>query len=129
MKSFVVFCIVLVVGVCANEKGNKLASECIKETGVKNELLEEAKKGIISEDPAFKAFTYCFFKKIGIVGEDGVLNRDVAIAKLPSGVDKSEAEKLLDSCKSKTGKDAVDTVFEIFKCYQQGTKSHIMFAS
>uniref|UniRef100_A0A2H1V4I0 SFRICE041875.2 n=1 Tax=Spodoptera frugiperda TaxID=7108 RepID=A0A2H1V4I0_SPOFR len=129
MRSFVVFCIVLVAGVCATEKANKITSECIKESGVKSEVLAEAKKGNISDDAAFKAFTFCFFKKAGIVGEDGKLNRDVALAKLPSGVDKSEAEKLLDSCKSKTGKDAVDTVFEIFKCYQHGTKSHILFAS
>ncbi|XP_022835115.1 B1 protein-like [Spodoptera litura] len=129
MKSFVVFCIVFVVGVCATEKGNKIASECIKESGVKSDVLAEAKKGNLGDDPAFKEFTYCFFKKVGIVGEDGKLNRDVAIAKLPSGVDKAEAEKLLDSCKSKTGKDAVETVYEIFKCYQHGTKSHIMFAS
>ncbi|XP_047038116.1 general odorant-binding protein 56d-like [Helicoverpa zea] len=134
MKSFVVFC-VLVAGAFAanvslppkqNEKANQIATECMKESGLKPEVLAEAKKGHISDDEHLKKFTFCFFKKAGIVSEDGKLNTEVALAKLPPGVDKAEAEKLLDTCKGKTGKDVTDTVFEIFKCYHHGTKTHIL---
>ncbi|KAJ8704677.1 hypothetical protein PYW07_011865 [Mythimna separata] len=136
MKSFVVFCLVLVVGVYANvtlpptqqEKAQKLAAECVKESGVSSEVLAEAKKGHIAEDENLKKFTFCFFKKAGIVDSDGKLNVEVATAKLPPGVDKEDAKKVLEGCKSKTGKDTADTVFEIFKCYHKGTKTHILLA-
>lgn len=87
--------------------------------------MAEAKKGQFSEDESLKKFTLCFFKKAGIVDNEGKLNVATALAKLPAGVDKADAEKLLESCKNKTGKDAAERAFEIFKCYRQGTKSHI----
>lgn len=108
------------------EKANQYAAECIKESGVKPELIAEVKKGHISEDEGLKKFTLCFFQKAGILSHDGKLNVDVALSKLPAGVDKADAEKLLETCKSKSGKDAADTAFEIFKCYHHGTKTHIL---
>ncbi|CAH0599994.1 unnamed protein product [Chrysodeixis includens] len=135
MKSIVILCIV-VVGINAHsvhlpdaqkEKANAISKECIKESGVKTEVLEEAKKGHFSNDEAFKKFVHCFFKKADIVNADGKLNLDVALAKLPPGIDKADAEKLLKGCMSKTGKDAVDQTYEVFKCYYHGTKTHIVF--
>lgn len=107
------------------EKAHQTASECIKETGVSTEVLVEAKKGHIGEDEALKKFVFCFFKKAGIVDSDGKLNIETAVAKLPPGIDKDDAKKILESCKSKSGKDATETVFEIFKCYHKDTKTHI----
>ncbi|XP_026736312.1 general odorant-binding protein 56d-like [Trichoplusia ni] len=135
MKSFVILCIV-VAGINAHsvhlpetqkEKAQAISKECIKESGVKTEVLEEAKKGHLSEDETFKKFVHCFFHKADIVNADGKLNLDVALAKLPPGIDKADAEKLLKGCMNHTGKDAVDKTYEIFKCYYHGTKVHILF--
>nr|WKF45280.1 odorant binding proteins OBP2 [Peridroma saucia] len=137
MKSFFVICVVFVAGVCAanvtlpptqQDKAQKLASECIKETGVSSEVLAEAKKGHITEDEGLKKFAYCFFKKAGIVDNDGKLNIEESIAKLPPGVNKDDARKVLEGCKSKSGKTPEDTTFEIFKCYHAGAKTHILLS-
>nr|ALS03856.1 odorant-binding protein 8 [Ectropis obliqua] len=108
------------------DKAAETAMQCMKETGVKPEMVAEVKKGRLSEDEDLKKFTLCFFQKAGIISPDGKLNVDVALSKLPAGVDKTEAEKLLNDCKTKKGKTAADTAYEVFKCYQAGTKTHIL---
>nr|AGR39568.1 odorant binding protein 5 [Agrotis ipsilon] len=135
MKSFVLF-VALVAGIHANvtlppeqsEKALKTASECIKETGVSKEVLAEAKKGHIADDEGLKKFTLCFFKKAGIVDNNGKLNLETALAKLPPGVDKAEAKKVLEGCQAKSGKTPQDTAFEIYKCYHANAKTHIALA-
>lgn len=108
------------------DKAQQTALECMKETGVKPEVVAELKKGHLTDDEDLKKFTLCFFQKAGIVGPDGKLNTEVALSKLPSGVDKAQTAKILEDCKNKKGKDAADTVYQIFKCYHAGTKTHIM---
>ncbi|KPJ11699.1 General odorant-binding protein 56d [Papilio machaon] len=108
------------------EKAHLYIAECMKESGVKSEVLVEAKKGVFEEDEPLKKFTLCFFRKSGIINDEGKLNVAEALAKLPSGVDKANAEKLLEECKKKTGKNHADTAFEIYKCYYHGTKEHIL---
>ncbi|CAK1544587.1 unnamed protein product [Leptosia nina] len=109
------------------DKVHEYTAECIKETGVKTEIIEEAKKGQLSEDEGFKKFLFCFFQKSGMITADAKLNSEVALSKLPAGIDKVAASKLLDECKAKKGKDHADTAYEIFKCYYGNTKQHIMF--
>lgn len=108
------------------EKVAQYTVDCIKQTGVKPEVIAEVKKGHITNDEGLKNFTLCFFQKTGIIGSDGKLNVGEALSKLPPGVDKVDAAKLFEECKMKTGKTAEDTAFEIFKCYHSGTKTHIM---
>nr|NP_001299080.1 uncharacterized protein LOC106124120 precursor [Papilio xuthus]BAM17959.1 unknown secreted protein [Papilio xuthus] len=136
MNSFVFLCFVLsVAGIEAHtvhlphsqkEKAHLHIAECMKESGVKSEVLAEAKKGVFEDDEALMKFTLCFFQKSGIISEEGKLNVAEALAKLPSDVDKKHAEKLLEECKKKTGKNHADTAFEIYKCYYHGTKEHIL---
>nr|AII00979.1 odorant binding protein [Dendrolimus houi] len=109
------------------DKAHQLTMECMKESNVKPEVITEAKKGHYADDEKLKKFTLCFFQKAGILTPDAKLNVDTALEKLPPGVDKAEATKVLEECKNKTGKDKADTAFEIFKCYHHGTKTHILF--
>lgn len=101
--------------------------ECIKESNVKQEVISDAKKGHYADDDDLKKFTLCFFQKAGILSPDAKLNVNAALEKLPPGVDKADATKVLEECKTKTGKDTADTAFEIFKCYHHGAKTHILF--
>lgn len=107
------------------EKVNQYAMECIKQTGVKPEVIAEVKKGHLNDSEDLKKFTLCFFQKSGVIGPDGKLNVETALAKLPPGVDKAEAKKVLEDCKNKKGKTVEDTAFQIFKCYHSGTNTHI----
>nr|ADO95155.1 antennal binding protein 7 [Antheraea yamamai] len=108
------------------EIATKLSAECAKESGVKPAVLAEADKGQYTDDGGLKKFIYCFFQKSGVITPDSKLNVDDAIAKLPPGVDKAEATKILEQCKNKSGKDAVDTSYEIFKCYNSGVSTHVL---
>nr|QQG64123.1 odorant binding protein OBP10 [Dioryctria abietella] len=136
MSSILFLCLIVVVsGIHARDaqlsqsqkdKVHLYIMECMKQTGVKPEVLADAKKGNFKDDEGLKKFTLCFFQKAGIVDHDGKVNVDAALAKLPSGVDKMEAKTLLEGCKKKTGKDAADSAFEVFKCYSRGTKTHIL---
>ncbi|XP_075988118.1 B1 protein-like isoform X1 [Anticarsia gemmatalis] len=134
MQAVLLICCLAVTGIAAHtvqltqaqkDKATQISAECLKESGVKPEVIAEAKKGHFTDDEGLKKFTLCFFQKAGIVGSDGKLNVETALSKLPPGVDKTEAEKVLEGCKNKTGKDAADTAFEILKCYRAGTKTHI----
>ncbi|XP_013194653.1 B1 protein-like [Amyelois transitella] len=136
MYSIYFLCLIVVVlGVQAHnvqlpqtqkDKVHLYIMECMKQTGVKPEVLKDAKQGNFKDDEALKNFILCFFQKAGIVDRDGKVNVDAALAKLPAGVDKGEAKTLLEGCKKKTGKNAAETAFEVFKCYSHGTKSHIL---
>ncbi|CAG9796736.1 unnamed protein product [Diatraea saccharalis] len=108
------------------EKADHYIMDCIKQTGVHADVLSDAKKGHFADDEALKKFTHCFFQKSGVVDHAGHLNVDAALSKLPEGIDRNEATKLLEECKKRTGKDAAETAFEIFKCYSKGTKTHIL---
>lgn len=99
----------------------------MKETGVKPELVVEAKKGNFADDESLKKFILCFFKKTGVLNADGKLNEAVALSKLPADVDKSAVKKVLEECKNKTGKNEADSAYEIFKCYSKGTPTHVSF--
>ncbi|XP_041975754.1 general odorant-binding protein 56d-like [Aricia agestis] len=134
MKYLVLLCLVVAVSAqnahlsaAQKERVAKFTIECMKETGVKKEVLAEAKKGNLSDDEGLKKFFLCFFKKADIISPNGQLNMDVALAKLPPGIDKASAAKILNQCKSKSGKDQAETAFNILKCYYSGTKQHIIF--
>lgn len=109
------------------EKVKEYTAECIKESGAKPEVLADAKKGHLIDDEGLKKFIFCFFQKTGILSHDAKLNTDVALSKLPSGIDKVTAAKVLNDCKNKKGATHADTAFEIFKCYYSHTKQHILF--
>ncbi|XP_062524579.1 uncharacterized protein LOC101735895 isoform X2 [Bombyx mori] len=137
MKSVVLICLAFAVFNCGadnvhlnedeREKANWYTAECGVETGVSTEVINAAKIGKYSKDKAFKKFVLCFFKKSAILNSDGTLNMVVALAKLPSGVNKSEAQSVLEQCKNKTGQDAADKAFAILQCFHKGTKTHILF--
>lgn len=93
---------------------------------MKPEVLAEAKKGHLDNDEALKKFIHCFFLKAGIVLSDRKLNIDVALAKLPPGIDKTDAANILNECKNKKTSSPADMTFEIFKCYYTNTRQHVL---
>ncbi|XP_063394981.1 general odorant-binding protein 56a-like [Cydia fagiglandana] len=109
------------------DKVQQYTVECMKQSGVKPEVLAEAKKQNFKDDEALKKFMLCFFQKSGIMDRDGRLNVDVALSKLPQGADKAGVKKALEECRTKKGRDSADTAFEVFKCYHRATPTHVVF--
>lgn len=68
------------------------------------------------------------FVKIGFLNEAGEVQMDVIRQKMPSDVDKDEAEKVFSACKDKKGNSQTDIAFELFKCYWESTPNHIKLA-
>nr|AOG12879.1 odorant binding protein [Eogystia hippophaecolus] len=110
------------------DKVHQYTLQCITESGVKPEVIAEAKKGHFNDDEALKKFILCFFQKSSILNGEGKLDVEAALSKLPSDVDKTAVKKVLEDCKNKTGKSTADTAFEIFKCYYKGTPTHVIFS-
>lgn len=102
--------------------------QCTQSTGVDTELVSKARRGEFVDDPKLKEFFNCMFLRIGFINEAGEVQLDVFREKMPSDVDKDEAERVLAVCKDKKGNAPGETAFELFKCYWETTPNHITLA-
>lgn len=102
--------------------------QCTESTGVDKELVNKARQGEFVDDPKLKEFFNCMFMKIGFLNEAGEIQVDVMKEKMPSDVNKDEAEKVFAACKDKKGNSPTDTAFELYKCYWESTSNHITLA-
>lgn len=102
--------------------------QCSQSTGVDNELVNKARQGEFVDDPKLKEFFNCMFLRIGFINEAGEVQLDVFKAKMPTDVDKNEAEKVFAVCKDKKGNAPGETAYELFKCYWETTPNHITLA-
>ncbi|XP_030764820.1 uncharacterized protein LOC115889043 [Sitophilus oryzae] len=104
------------------EQKEKLASyhkHCLAESKVDEALVKEAKKGQISEDPAFKIYLNCFSQKIGFQDAKGVIQKDVFEQKIGKIVDDATLlEKIVNQCAVQQD-NPVETSFYIEKCLHQ----------
>lgn len=111
----------------SDEKKQKLkeySAACSESTGVDQKLIEDARKGIFSEDAKFKEFLFCISKKIGSQNEAGEIQKDVIKQKL---VAELKDEKLADSIVEKCAiaKDTPqETAFASAKCYHESKPKH-----
>ncbi|RZC35731.1 PBP GOBP domain containing protein, partial [Asbolus verrucosus] len=54
-----------------------IIEECMKESGVDREVVEKALKGDVKNDPKLKKDMFCYNKKVGILDENGNINKKV----------------------------------------------------
>lgn len=87
--------------------------------------MNKARQGNFVDDPKLKDFFGCMFLKIGFINEAGEIQMDVIKEKMPTDVDKDEAEKVFAACKDNKGGSPADTAFQLFKCYWESTPNHI----
>lgn len=94
-------------------------SICMAESGVEKELVMKAKTGDYSGvNDQLKNFTFCTFKRIGIISEDGAIHREVAIAKVEE--EKREiVGKAVDTCSGQTGTTLADKAWNFYVCYRK----------
>lgn len=97
---------------------------CVAETGVDKELVKKARAGDFDFDDAkMKSFTFCMLKKPGIMTDDGVLHKDVALSKADDSV-KDKVSKAIDACLKETGATNDEKAWNYVKCYHKERPDH-----
>nr|USH46137.1 odorant binding protein 6 [Apriona germarii] len=91
--------------------------DCIKQTGVDSEIVENARRGNIVDNPKLQEHLFCMFKKIGFMDEAGRIQKDVLKKKLVDVIKEEElASKLIEVCATEASTPQL-TAFENFKCF------------
>nr|XP_022911729.1 general odorant-binding protein 56a-like [Onthophagus taurus]XP_022913289.1 general odorant-binding protein 56a-like [Onthophagus taurus] len=98
-----------------HEELQKFREECVKQTGVNDELITKADDGDFADTKELMCFSKCFYDKLGYLKEDGSLDWDVV--KEIFADDKTHALPTLEACRDRKGKSACETTYLIHKCY------------
>lgn len=65
------------------------------------------------------------FKKTGVSNKKGIINEDKLLEIYPDEADKKEIRKVAEECKDDISTEAIDKVYNFFKCYQEKTPVRI----
>ncbi|KAF7278589.1 uncharacterized protein LOC143200547 [Rhynchophorus ferrugineus] len=124
MKPLVLCCVVLGVfqvwgAPLNNEQKDKLKAyhqDCLAQSKVNEDIVQQSRKGVISDDPAFKTYLNCFSQKVGFQNADGAVQKEVFEQKIGKNLeDAALLKKLVDQC-AVDKENAVETSYYIAKC-------------
>lgn len=99
-----------------------IKEKCIVESGVAREVLAQAEKGVLMVDEKLACFGACAMKKIGLMKEDGTVDLDVGISKIPKAFHKGRAEEILRKCGKLNSGDVCVKAAIIIKCLMDHKK-------
>lgn len=99
--------------------------QCISETGTDPAILIQIRSKKYTADENVKKFFLCAFKKTGISNKKGIINTDKLLEIYPDNVNKKEIKKVAEECKDEHSTEAIDKLYNFFKCYQEKTPVHI----
>ncbi|KAJ8980116.1 hypothetical protein NQ317_010902 [Molorchus minor] len=106
------------------EQLKKLATyrkECMAETGVKEEVVRSASRGVIADDPKLNEHLLCVFKKAGFSDGAGQIQKEVIKQKLTDVIrDADLAESLVNSCVLQMETPQL-TSLESYRCFYEKT--------
>ncbi|XP_072387221.1 general odorant-binding protein 69a-like isoform X2 [Diabrotica undecimpunctata] len=94
---------------------------CVSEIGVSEDVIDKAKSGDFVQDPKLKCYMKCYFDKIGVIGDDGKIDVDYALATLPDNL--QYCAPVIKKCGSQAGADICDVVFNTMKCQYNEDKT------
>lgn len=101
------------------EKVHSYHQDCLKESKVNKALIEQAKKGVYTEDPAFKAYLFCFSQKVGFQNSAGTIQKEVFQKKVANLVeDRNILARLVDQCTEERSSPE-DTAYHIARCMRE----------
>ncbi|XP_029047643.2 general odorant-binding protein 56d-like [Osmia bicornis bicornis] len=124
------FCLVGALALTEEQKAKltQHKNACITETGVDAQVVENAKSGNFAEnDDKLACFSSCMLKKIGIMGEDGTVNLDVARQRAPANVPKDQVESVINKCKdSATGPNDCKKAANLVKCFVDNKSFNVL---
>nr|WMS58725.1 odorant-binding protein 2 [Neotoxoptera formosana] len=95
-----------------------LYNACSVKFPITEEIKNNAKKSIISDDPNFKCFLKCCLEEMSLIDEDGIIDGESTIAMMTDKV-KPIAEQVVHNC-LKPGQqpkqDGCEAAFNFFYC-------------
>ncbi|CAH1108949.1 unnamed protein product, partial [Psylliodes chrysocephalus] len=100
---------------------NSLHSECVGQTGVAEDVIAKAKEGTFADDNALKCYMKCVLDEVGIIGDDGKIDIEGALAIVPEEL-KDIATPVMTKCGTQDGSDLCDSIFNTLKCYYESDK-------
>ncbi|XP_018568781.1 B1 protein-like [Anoplophora glabripennis] len=99
-----------------NAQKQTMYEECVSETGVNEEIIENAMAGEFADDPKFRLFLSCFAKKRGVLNDAGEIQKHTLRAELSSMIsDEALVEDIMARCVVQSGTPE-ETAFQISKC-------------
>ncbi|XP_066581585.1 general odorant-binding protein 83a-like [Prorops nasuta] len=91
--------------------------ECIPETGVDRSFVDDAELGILRLDEKLACYAACMMKKVGVMRPDGSINDEVALSKIPSGINQEKAIEVFHKCKRVPSKNHCLKAGLMAKCF------------
>ncbi|XP_023169887.2 general odorant-binding protein 69a [Drosophila hydei] len=95
---------------------NKMHKRCMAKTGAGEELMAQAHKGILPNDPSFKCFLHCMFDVFGLIDSENVMHLESLVEMLPEEIHE-KIMTLVEACGTKKGVDGCDTAYQTVVCY------------
>ncbi|XP_017783055.1 PREDICTED: general odorant-binding protein 99a-like [Nicrophorus vespilloides] len=96
--------------------GNVNKQECIREASVNPALVEKAYNGQVSNVRQLQCYFKCYYENAGYMDAEGHIQPEKLKANIPTGVNKVMANKAIDLCKDRKGKDSCETAYVVQKC-------------
>ncbi|XP_066581586.1 B2 protein-like [Prorops nasuta] len=98
-------------------------TSCIAETNIDAALVEKAAKGEADETEELGCFASCMLKKFGVMSPDGSIDFETIKDKLPASINKENAEKVIEKCKSVDGENECAKGAAVMKCIMENKAS------
>ncbi|XP_025837222.1 general odorant-binding protein 83a isoform X2 [Agrilus planipennis] len=112
---------------CISEEMMELAKmlhdNCQGETGVPEEMIENARKGDFADDDRFKCYLKCVMVQMAVMNDEGVVDPEAVVAVLPDEL-KDVLSGSIRACGGKVGKDQCENAWLTHKCYYEKEPEH-----
>ncbi|KAF7382901.1 hypothetical protein HZH66_013303 [Vespula vulgaris] len=89
--------------------------KCLAETGLTEDIIDEAEIGNFSEDAKLGCYFKCVLEKFNMFTKDGKLNFKMILMSIPE-VWKSLAQEMIDNCRDVTGSDRCVLAYNFNRC-------------
>nr|XP_019547900.2 general odorant-binding protein 56d [Aedes albopictus] len=99
-------------------KGYEL--HCIEASGITESSAKKLRNGddITNPDQSIKCYVQCFFSKLRLMNEKGVVQKDKVISFMTLLMPEDQAKKLADKCDLRRT-NPCDTAYAMYDCYRQ----------
>ncbi|KAL4107936.1 hypothetical protein QTP88_018205 [Uroleucon formosanum] len=92
-----------------------LYNTCSAKFPVREEIINDLKKSIISDDPTFKCFLKCCLREMSLIDEDGIIDGNTILEIVPENI-KPIIEQAVPICIKNVKQDGCQAAFEFISC-------------
>ncbi|KAK0088544.1 hypothetical protein PV325_011605 [Microctonus aethiopoides] len=101
--------------------------KCRSNNQVDSSLISQALRGQMVNNHEFDCFIACILQGIGVTSEDGSLNADTAVDKIPESLQSRDVIiNAIRSCSSRKGSDKCQTAHLLFECMHEKNVPNIL---